>query len=103
MHVGWVVRDYMKNPEGMVTVAVDPDSLYEKMTTGNLKVCASCKERKKQFGKLWLEDCGSWFRCPYVPMLSLIEDTHLPKECPKKFEHLVAFSYGREKEKNNEA
>jgi len=93
MNVGWVVRNYMRDPDGMVAVTADPDSLYEKMTDQNLKVCERCRERKEKFGKLLLSH-GDWFRCPHAPDgISLCENHYLPKGCPDKFRHLVAVRY----------
>jgi hypothetical protein len=89
----------MENPEGIVAVSIDPDSLYEKMTTRNLRVCANCLERTEKFGELNLAG-GDWFRCPRAEGgISLCESTHLPKECPNKFRHIIAQTVGR-KEKN---
>lgn len=96
MHVSWIVRDFMKNPEGLVGVTMDPDSLYEKMTDKNLLVCAACSERMEKFGRLYLNG-GDWFRCPYAPDgISLCENTHLPKACPNKFRHMIAQTVGRQ-------
>ena len=96
MDVSWGGRDCMENPEGLVGVTMDPDSLYEKMTTHNLHLCAECSERKKKFGKFTLAG-GDWFRCPHSSEgISLCENTHLPKECPNKFRHTIALTIGRQ-------
>jgi hypothetical protein len=92
-----MIREH--NPDAVVTVSIDPDSLYEKMTYENLMVCASCRERKRRDPDFKITP-GGWYWCPACEQprkgIDLIEDSKLPKECPEKFRHLIAQAYGRE-------